>query len=85
MSDYANVAPGGYAWWYFDAVSDDGRYAWTAVITPYTPPDSTPGFDTATTTMAVRLWKLALTVTWPGTAGSERSVALSTVRLAAKG
>ena len=64
--------------------SDDGRYAWSAVVTPYTPPDSTPGFDSATTTMAVRLWKLAVTVTWPGTAGSERSVALSTVRLAVK-
>ena len=64
--------------------SDDGRYVWTAAITPYTPPDSTPGFDSTTATMAVRLWKLAVTVTWPGTAGSERSVALSTVRLAAK-
>ncbi len=64
--------------------SDDGRYAWTAVITPYTPPNSTPGFDSVATTMAVRLWKLAVTVAWPGTAGNERSVALSTVRLAAK-
>ncbi|HWZ71860.1 MAG TPA: type II secretion system protein [Casimicrobiaceae bacterium] len=64
--------------------SDDGRYAWSAAITPYTPPDSTPGFDSATTAMPVRLWKLAVTVTWPGTASSERSVALSTVRLAAK-
>jgi general secretion pathway protein I len=64
--------------------SDDGRYVWTAVITPYTAPDSTPGFDSAATAMTVRLWKLAVTVTWPGTAGGERSVALSTMRLAAK-
>ena len=64
--------------------SDDGRYGWSAVVTPYTPPDSTPGFDSATTTMAVRLWKLAVTVTWPGAPGNERSVALSTVRIAVK-
>ena len=64
--------------------SDDGRYVWTAVITPYTAPDSTPGFDSAATAMTVRLWKLAVTVTWPGTAGGERSVALSTMRLAGK-
>src|ERR1700687_5160416 len=48
--------------------SDDGRYGWTAVITPYTAPDSTPGFDSVATAMTVRLWKLAVTVTWPGTA-----------------
>jgi general secretion pathway protein I len=64
--------------------SDDGRYAWAAVITPYTAPDSTPGFDSAASAMTVRLWKLVVTVTWPSPSGSERSVALSTMRLAAK-
>jgi general secretion pathway protein I len=64
--------------------SDDGRYAWTAVISPYLPPGPTPDFDSATAAMAVRLWKLAVTVTWPGTPGNERSIALSTVRIAVK-
>jgi general secretion pathway protein I len=64
--------------------SDDGRYAWTAVIAQYTPPGSTPDLDSAATAMAVRLWKLAVTVTWPGAPGNERSVALSTVRIAVK-
>ena len=64
--------------------SDDGRYAWSASIAPYTPPNSTPDLDSAATTMAVSLWKLAVTVTWPGTPGNERSIALSTVRLAVK-
>ena len=64
--------------------SDDGHYAWTAVIAPYTPPGSTPDLDSAASAMAVRLWKLAVTVTWPGTPGNERSVALSTVRIAIK-
>jgi general secretion pathway protein I len=64
--------------------SDDGHYAWTAAISPYSPPDSTPDLDSAATTMAVRLWKLAVTVTWPGAPGRERSISLSTVRLAVK-
>ena len=64
--------------------SDDGRYAWTAVIAQYVPPGSTPDLDNAATAMAVRLWKLAVTVTWPGAPGNERSVALSTVRIAVK-
>ena len=35
------VAPGGYAWWYLDAISDDGRYGFTiigfvgSVFSPY--------------------------------------------------
>jgi general secretion pathway protein I len=64
--------------------SDDGRYAWTTVIAPYTTPGSTADLESATTAMPVRLWKLAATVTWPGAPGSERSVALSTVRIAVK-
>ena len=64
--------------------SDDGRYGWTAGIAPYTTPGSTPDLESAATAMPVRLWKLAATVTWPGTPGSERSVALSTVRIAVK-
>jgi general secretion pathway protein I len=64
--------------------SDDGRYAWTAVIAQYTPPGSTPDLDSAAPAMPVRLWNLAVTVTWPGAPGNERSVALSTVRIAIK-
>jgi carotenoid 1,2-hydratase len=32
MNPYASVRPGGYAWWYFDAVSDDGARALTAIF-----------------------------------------------------
>ena len=64
--------------------SDDGLYAWTAVIAPYTTPGSTADLESAATAMPVRLWKLVVTVTWPGTPGGERSVALSTVRIAVK-
>jgi general secretion pathway protein I len=61
--------------------SDDGFYAWTATIAPYTPPGITPDMDSAAATMAIRLWRLAVTVRWPGVAGSERSIALATLKV----
>jgi len=65
-------------------LSEDGRYAWATSITPYVPPDSTPDQLRFGAAAAVVLWRIAVTVTWPGTLGGERSVALSTVRLANK-
>jgi general secretion pathway protein I len=62
--------------------SDDGKYAWTARIQPYKPPGSTPDLDAATDLMPVRLWRIAVTVSWPGTAGNDRSISLATLRLA---
>jgi general secretion pathway protein I len=64
--------------------SDDGKYAWTARIEPYRPPGSTPDLDAAVDLMPVRLWHIAVKVSWPGVAGSDRSIALATVRLAAR-
>ena len=65
--------------------SDDGYYAWTVKIDPYTPPGTTPDMDSVVTTMAVRLWRLGVTVRWAGaTPGSERSVALASTRIAIK-
>lgn len=64
--------------------SDDGFYAWTTKIEPYTPPGITPEMDSTTAAMAVRLWRLGVTVRWPGVAGSERSIALATMRVAAR-
>jgi len=32
VNPYSAVRPGGYAWWYFDAVSDDGTRALTAIF-----------------------------------------------------
>jgi general secretion pathway protein I len=64
--------------------SDDGKYAWTSRIEPYRPPGSTPDLDAAVDLMPVRLWRIAVTVSWPGVAGGARSIALATVRLAAR-
>lgn len=65
-------------------LSEDGRYAWTSTVDPYLPPDSTPDqlrFGAAAT---VVLWRVAVTVTWPGTLGNDHSITLSTVRMAPK-
>jgi general secretion pathway protein I len=62
--------------------SDDGKYAWTAQIAPYRVPGSTPDLDSAADLMPVRLWHIAVTVRWPGVAGSDRTIALATVRIA---
>jgi general secretion pathway protein I len=64
--------------------SDDGKYAFNSSIQPYRPPASTPDLDAAVDLMPVRLWRIAVIVSWPGVAGSDRSIALATVRLAAK-
>ncbi len=63
-------------------MSEDGRYAWTTTTAAYVPPDSTPDQLRLADAATVRLWRIAVSVSWPGTLGNERSVALSTVRLA---
>jgi general secretion pathway protein I len=64
--------------------SEDGKYSWVARVEPYRPPGSTPDLDAAAALMPARLWRIAVTVSWPGLAGGERSIALATVRLAPK-
>jgi general secretion pathway protein I len=64
--------------------SDDGYYAWTVKVEPFSPPGTTPDMETAVAAMAVRLWRLAVTVRWPGAPGSERSIALATQRVGIK-
>ena len=65
-------------------ISEDGYYAWTAKVEPYSPPGTTPDMENAVATMPIRLWRLAVTVRWPGAPGSERMIALSTQRVAIK-
>jgi len=64
--------------------SEDGRYAWAVKIEPYTPPGTTPDLERVGATLPVQLWRIAVTVTWPGTFGNVRTIQLSTVRLAVK-
>jgi general secretion pathway protein I len=65
--------------------SEDGMYTWTATIAPFSPPGITPDMEAAAPAMAVRLWRLVVTVHWPGaTPGSERSISLDSARVAIK-
>jgi general secretion pathway protein I len=64
--------------------SDDGKYAWTARVEPYRTPGSTPDLDASVELMPVRLWRIAVTVSWPGVGGNDRSITLASVRLAPK-
>jgi general secretion pathway protein I len=64
--------------------SEDGKYAWTTKIEPYVAPDATADQQRLGDMGPVRLWRVSVTVSWPGTLGNARSVALTTVRLAPK-
>ena len=64
--------------------SDDGYYAWSTKVEPYTPPGTNADMEAAVPAMAVRIWRIGVNVRWPGTPGNERSLALSSVRVAIK-
>jgi general secretion pathway protein I len=65
-------------------VSEDGKYAWAKKIEPYVAPGTTAEEDRLGQLAAVRLWRISVTVSWPGTLGIQRSVSLASVRLARK-
>jgi len=65
-------------------VSEDGKYAWARKIEPYVAPGTTAEEDRLGQLAAVRLWRISVTVSWPGTLGNQRSVSLASVRLARK-
>ena len=64
--------------------SDDGRYTWSAKVEPYQPPGMTADQERLAQVLPARLWHVTVTVTWPTDRGRERSLALSTVRMAIK-
>ena len=65
-------------------VSDDGKYAWATRIETYVAPGTTADQDRLGQMAAVRLLRISVTVSWPGTLGNQRSVSLASVRLASK-
>jgi len=65
-----------------DAGTDaDGRITWRTAVTPYVPPDANPDLEHASETMATRLYRISVDVSFPGDNGKERSLFLSTVKL----
>jgi general secretion pathway protein I len=65
-------------------VSEDGKYTWATRIEPYVGPGTTADQDRLGQQAAVRLWRISVTVSWPGTLGNQRSVSLASLRLAPK-
>ena len=64
--------------------TDDGKYSWETKIEAYVPPGTTADQDRLAQSAAVRLFRISVSVSWPGMAGAQRSISLATVRLAAK-
>jgi len=64
--------------------SEDGRYTWSTKVEPYVPPGMTPDQERLAQMLPARLWRLTVTVAWPTDAGGQRTLALSTVRMAMK-
>jgi general secretion pathway protein I len=65
-----------------DAGTDaDGRIVWRTSVTPYVPPDADPDLEGLSQSMPTKLYRVTVDVRFPGTAGRERSLSLSTVRL----
>lgn len=64
--------------------SDDGHYAWSTKVESYALPGATADQERMAQMLPLRPWRLTVTVSWPGDFGGQRSLALSTVRLAIK-
>ena len=64
--------------------SDDGRYAWSTKVETYVPPGATADQERMAQMLPLRPWRLTVIVSWPGDFGGQRSLSLSTVRLAIK-
>lgn len=64
--------------------SDDGRYAWSSRVEPYVAAGTTDDQARLAQLLPMRLWRLSVTVSWPGNGGNQRSITLSTVRMAMK-
>jgi general secretion pathway protein I len=67
-----------------DGTALDGRITWLARIEPYTPPDVPPELQAASEALPVRLWRIAVDVTFPGANGAPRTITVATTRVGAK-
>lgn len=61
-----------------------GRISWETRVAAYTPTDSTPDLERAGELLGTRLFRVTTDVRFPGVASGERTLSLSTVKLAQK-
>ena len=63
---------------------DEGRIRWETRVAPWDPPEVDPELARISESMTIRLYRVEVDVRFPGIAGGERSIALATVRMAAR-
>jgi general secretion pathway protein I len=61
-----------------------GAIQWETRVTPYVAPDSTPDLERAGELLGTRLFRVTTDVRFPGGITGERTLSLSTVKLAQK-
>lgn len=64
--------------------ADDGRIRWESRVLPHEPAGVEPELARLSETMATRLYRIEVDVTFPGLARGERKFSLATLRLAEK-
>jgi len=64
--------------------ADDGRIQWETRVTAWEPPGVDPDLARISEGMRTRLYRVEVDVRFPGLAGRDRSLSLTTVKLAAK-
>jgi general secretion pathway protein I len=65
-------------------VEADGRTRWEAKVTPYEPPNLPDDIARASETMPTRLYRVSVVVRFPSDNGTDRTISLATLKLAAR-
>lgn len=60
----------------------NGRIRWTTKVAPYDPPGTPDDIARASETMPTRLFRVSVDVRFPSDNGGERTISLSTLKLA---
>ncbi len=63
---------------------DEGRIRWDSRVAPWSPPGVDAELARVSEAMTPRLYRIEVDVRFPGVAGGERTISLTTVRLAAR-
>jgi general secretion pathway protein I len=63
----------------------DGRISWQTQVAAYAVPDPNPDLERASETMPTRLYRVSVGVRYTGDNGKERTLALSTLKVGARG
>jgi general secretion pathway protein I len=63
-------------------VEDDGRIAWSTRVEPWESADTPAALGTATQVIATQLYRVSVEVRYPGAGGRERTLELSTLKVA---